>query len=372
MSLSDLSQKLEILALQAKYLVGKEETRDQTESLLSQSILALQHENENLREEIAVYKLEWVPNNVCLWKQSMNKWEKEVRDHEVTKRLLVKAKQDNALLKKGIHVSDSSVRQTHGKTHKIEEADEETDASMSQEPQTADEPHLPKNTEKTMQTTISAVAESSTATSSELSDAMFARPSPVPIVISITELSLTCPTVSSTITEENLRTFHDTVTLTASEKMSSDVSISGATSISHDVETFEVLSSVALLTSPETVSETSDPISKENNEKDAAVFPSPPLALSSPSRVHELPKTKIHKVNKGVAKPVESSDGKKELQSQIPNGKLVTIKGNPFFLGDNDFVYIVDEEGVPTSTVKYEKKGGKYVKFVKKTNPSEI
>jgi hypothetical protein len=61
---------------------------------LRTKIQDVMEENAGLKVEIAEYKKDWVPNNVALWKQSMNQLEKESKNHEFTVKQLQKAMEE--------------------------------------------------------------------------------------------------------------------------------------------------------------------------------------------------------------------------------------------------------------------------------------
>ena len=66
---------------------------------LKRDIKEISKENVCLRAEVAEYKKNYVPNNVALWKQSMNQLEKESKNHEFTAKQLQKAVEEAAMWK---------------------------------------------------------------------------------------------------------------------------------------------------------------------------------------------------------------------------------------------------------------------------------
>lgn len=90
---------------------------------LKRTIEKVSEENICLRTEVAEYKKSWVPNNVALWKQSMNQLEKESKNHEFTAKQLQKAVEEAAMWK-------ARYNQVLLKDSAKEETVEYTDVSM--------------------------------------------------------------------------------------------------------------------------------------------------------------------------------------------------------------------------------------------------
>jgi len=97
--MSDIKGILQSYALGLHEIVNAMEDHENTNAKLTKEINDLQEINQSLQKEVTVYKLDYVPSNVCLWKESMKKLETEKKEHEQTSRLLLKAKAEIAALK---------------------------------------------------------------------------------------------------------------------------------------------------------------------------------------------------------------------------------------------------------------------------------
>jgi len=99
-NLASLSQALRLAQELIRKIFEKERVNSEEFENVRLERDALSSENKRLLAEIETYRRDWVPNNVCLWKKSMNKLEKETREHEQTMKKLQKAKEEIILLKR--------------------------------------------------------------------------------------------------------------------------------------------------------------------------------------------------------------------------------------------------------------------------------
>lgn len=98
---------------------------------LKRGIKEVSEENVCLRAEVAEYKKSYVPNNVALWKQSMNQLEKESKSHEFTAKQLQKAVEEAAMWKGKYNLVLKDNRREVSKEF-CEATTESTDAPLEQ------------------------------------------------------------------------------------------------------------------------------------------------------------------------------------------------------------------------------------------------